>query len=212
MRFQSFVFDLDGVLVNTNSIHEKAFADLWNQIGIQGPRYEQIAGQKTEDVIREYTCDLKQSEKDLIRWIRFKQEQARNYASAQSILYEDAIETLETIRVWKLPVALGTGSSRITTDLILKRFHLSDYFKAVITADEITRGKPEPDTYIEAMSRAGMLPSETLIIEDSNSGILSALTSGASVASVRTGKTSTHEGFIGSFENLRALFQKLSTT
>jgi HAD superfamily hydrolase (TIGR01509 family) len=203
--FCSFIFDLDGVLVNTSGAHARAYADLWQRIGINGPDYEGIAGRKTEEVLRQFCGELHPSEDKVLKWIRFKQERARDYIMSEDLLYDDTIFTLKTLWERAFLLALATGSSHATTSLILERYNLAHYFNAVITADDALKGKPAPDMYLEAIKRTKMNPAETLIVEDSQSGLISALDSGAFVASIRTGIRLEHKRFIGSYENLRSL-------
>lgn len=203
------VCDLDGVLVDSSACHAQAFDDLWRALGIAGPTYETIAGRATREVIAEVTAARGPSAVQLDEWVQFKQRQARGYLATQPILYDDTIESLEAIARRLHRLALGTSASRATTEMLLRRFGLERFFPDVVTADDVTQGKPAPEIYRTVMTRAGARPEEALIVEDSAWGITAALASGATVAAVRSGRRTDHARFLGSFPDLRTLVRRL---
>ena len=69
----------------------------------------------------------------------------------------------------------------------------------------MVQGKPAPDTFTQAIEKAGGQPLSSLVVEDSLAGLTAALASGAYAASVRTGEMMKHERFIGAFEDLTSL-------
>jgi HAD superfamily hydrolase (TIGR01509 family) len=208
-HFQAFIFDLDGVLVDTSAAHAEAYEDLWEALRIHGPNYEEIAGRRSEDVLSQYCRDLKMSRQELMNWTRFKQERARSYLMSRNLLFDDTIFSLRILMDQHVALALATAASARTTSLVLERYQLTDFFVAVITSEDVEKGKPAPDAYLEAIARIKMNPDRTLIVEDSQSGLISAIESGAFVASVRTHQTIEHERFIGAFDNLRTLITKI---
>ncbi len=206
--FELLIFDLDGVLVDTSSAHARAFSDLWQRVGIQGPAYHAIAGRKTEDVVRESTSARKPSPEEMQQWVRFKQAQARAYLADQSIVYEDTIPSLEVLSNQRYRMALGTAASGETARWILKRLGLEHFFSVIVTAEDLQRGKPSPEIYLKVMSIADVAPDRTLIIEDSLSGLQSAVASQACVASVRSGIEIKSDRFIGHFSTLADLIER----
>ncbi len=207
--FELIIFDLDGVLINSSPSHEKAFADLWKKIGIEGPQYEQIAGRKTIDSVATVTAPLHPSERQIRAWADFKQRRALEYLAELPIVYEDSIPALEFFaRSGKL-IALGTSASGRSTRLALKKLNGEKYFSLVVTGDDVENGKPAPAVYNRIIKTLEVNPGKTLVIEDSHSGILAALAANAGVVSVRSGLTVHHPNFQGSFENLLTLVTEL---
>jgi len=204
-NFSLVVFDMDGVLVRTDEVHGQAYSDLWKRLGLDGPEYSKIAGQTTEEAIRMLTVDLRPSSEQLTTWVDFKQERARRYLSTHDIDYSDAIPTLEALSHRGLQLAIGTGASPVSTDMILRRLGVRRLFTVVVTAEDVSNGKPDPEVYRAVLDRTGERPEDTLIVEDSEAGLEAALGSGSWAVSVRTGLRSVHPRFLGAFDNLASL-------
>ena len=208
-HFAWVVFDLDGVLVDTSPCHSRAYADLWAEIGIEGPVYSDLAGQKTVEVVSRVAADLNPTEAQLCSWTAFKQERARCYIASEDIAFADTLPVLRALRADGMPLALGTGASRRTADAVLARLELADFFAIVATAEDVARGKPAPDVYEVLLRRLNADPDRTLVVEDSPAGIAAALAAGAHAASVRAGHGQDHRKFIGRYADLRSLFATL---
>src|SRR5262245_9533967 len=207
--FELFIFDLDGVLVNTTPSHARAYDDLWRKLGIEGPPYGQIAGRKTSEVVAEATTEMKPSEAQIREWVGFKKIRARQRILTDEIVYSDSLSSLTALTREKVTLALGTGASRETTDIVLRRLGLTGFFSIVVTAEDVTEGKPSPECYQNIIARAALSPGKTLVLEDSSAGLAAALAAEAYAASVRSGEKAQHPRFIGSFADLTALLLNL---
>jgi beta-phosphoglucomutase len=203
--FDFLIFDLDGVLVNTTPSHARAYDDLWRKLGIEGPPYGQIAGRKTSEVVTEVTNEMKPSAAQIREWVGFKQMRARQHMLTEEIVYGDSLSSLTALAREGVTLALATGASRETTDLVLRRQGLTGFFSIIVTAEDVTEGKPSPDCYQNIIARAALDPGKTLALEDSSCGLAAALAAEAYAASVRSGETVRHPRFIGSFADLTAL-------
>lgn len=204
-RFSLIVFDMDGVLTDSSGGHARAYADLWADIGLANPPdYSVLSGRPTEPVVREYTRTLNPAEQDIRKWVQFKQDRAREYLGRMEI-FPDSLPTVSALAREGFGLALGTSASRRTTSQLLAQAGLDSFFSTVITGDDVVQGKPAPDTFIQAIEKAGGRPSSSLVVEDSVAGLTAGLASGAYAASVRTGETMKHERFIGAFADLTSL-------
>jgi HAD superfamily hydrolase (TIGR01549 family) len=85
----------------------------------------------------------------------------------------------------KIPMSVGTGASRKSTEVQLKALGFSDYFDAVVTADDVTKHKPEPETFLECARLMGVKPEQCQVFEDGDLGILAAQKAGMTVTDVR---------------------------
>ena len=83
-----------------------------------------------------------------------------------------------------VPVALVTSTARAKTELLLGRCGLAGFFAAIVCGDEVGRGKPAPDIYVEAATRLGVEPAAAIALEDSASGVRAAFAAGARVIQV----------------------------
>src|SRR5262245_27610712 len=211
-NYELLIFDMDGVLLDTARSHGRAYEDLWSMMGIQGQRYEAIAGRKTSDVIASFAKELKPSAAQIDEWTHFKQEQARTYLTTEVITYDDTIPSLAALAQNRVLLALGTGASRKTAELLLKELGIFKFFSIVLTAGDVQDGKPAPEIYLKIMLKAGVNPNSTLIVEDSPAGLEAGVASGAWVAAVRSGRSVDHSRFIGCFVNLRDLLGRIGVT
>src|SRR5438067_3506121 len=100
-----------------------------------------------------------------------------------------ARELLDELRARGIPIGLCTASYARWTEAILAAAELPDVFDAKVTGDVITRAKPDPEPYLLAASMLNLPPEECLVIEDSVSGVTSALAAGAMVVQLRATST-----------------------
>jgi len=203
------VFDLDGVLVDTTACHRRAYDDLWRLARCAGPPYEVIAGRRTLDVVADVTSPLSPSAAQVREWVTFKQGRARRYLAEGDIAYPDTRLCLAALAATRMRRALATGASRETAEIVLARLGAREGWAAVVTADDVTAGKPSPEVYLAVMAVTECPPERTLVVEDSGAGLAAAAASGAHVASVRSGLPAASPRFLGAFDDLRAVLAKL---
>ena len=89
-----------------------------------------------------------------------------------------AVELLDALRAAEYPMAIVTSSSRRTADAHLRLAGIHDRFEAILTRDDVIRGKPSPELYLLAASRFGVTPESCVAVEDSNHGVTAALAAG----------------------------------
>ena len=197
------VFDLDGVLVDTSEVHAQAYAEVWRRAGLVGPSYADIAGRRTEEVVREVLADSTEQERAI--WVEFKQTRARQLLETAPVRFAGALRVLSELAATNVPLGLATGASRLNVELLLARQGLARFFKSVVTADEVTRGKPHPMPFEQVTRELGVAVEQTLVVEDSGAGMRAAVAAGAAVVCVHTGLAITHPRFCGSFGTLDAV-------
>jgi HAD superfamily hydrolase (TIGR01509 family) len=208
-RFPLIVFDMDGVLVDSVPCHARAYRDLWTMINEpHGPDYSQIAGVRTVQVVREVTAHRNPSEAEITGWVKFKSDRARECLKGLQA-FPDMFASLEKLRAAGSRFAVGTGASRATADLLLGQSGLDRFFPIVVTADDVTRGKPEPETFLLAITKSGGNPEASLVVEDSEAGLAAGAAAGAFTASVRSCETIQHPRFLGAFPDVASLTRLL---
>ena len=207
--FRLIVFDLDGVLVDTSPCHARAFEELWREIGIEGPPYEELAGRPTREIVTRVTAAHQPSAEQIASWTLRKQALAREAIARAPIVFPDTLAAMDAFVRSGLPLALGTGASRASAETALERLGLAGVLEPVVTGEDVEHGKPHPETYLRALSQAGTDARDALIVEDSTAGLEAAVASGAWTATVRTGNASEASRFLGSWRNLAELARDL---
>ncbi len=94
------------------------------------------------------------------------------------------LELLDALERAGIPKAIGTSSARELVDACLKPFDMHRRFQFILTAEDITRGKPHPEIYLTAARRFGVPPAEMAVLEDSQNGCLAAAAAGAFTVAV----------------------------
>ena len=203
--FDLIIFDLDGVLVDSSPAHAAAYEALYQALQVPGRPYADIAGRPTRAVVAELLLGREEAPSSLDRWVAFKQAEARRLIERPGLVFADAPDALDALREAGIAVAVGTSASRQTAHAVLRAAGWSDRFRTVVTADDVSAGKPDPEIYLRVLAATGARPRRTLIVEDSGAGLAAGVAAGAWVVSVRTGEVVATDRFLGSFADLDAV-------
>lgn len=195
------IFDLDGVLVDTKNIH---FVALNKAI-------ESIAGFQYTITLEEHlkTYDGLKTNQKLELLTQTKQLPVSLYKEIWDKKQDLTIEMLGDIKPKKnitevihglakqdKKIACCSNAIRRTVLTILSRLEIIQYFDLILSNEDVVNAKPHPEMYWKAMSKCGVLPEETLIIEDSPHGLLGATRSGASVLRVRNSEDLNYDNIL----------------
>ena len=101
------------------------------------------------------------------------------------VLIDEVAAFAESLR-GKMPLAIATGGSRMVIEKTLKVVGVSDWFHEVVTADDVTEGKPSPEIFLKAAQLLGVDPARCLVLEDAPAGILAAQRAGMQVVAIPT--------------------------
>jgi HAD superfamily hydrolase (TIGR01509 family) len=175
------VFDLDGVLVDSERIWEAARRALVEAHGLRYPpeATRAIMGMSAPEWSRYLRDTLgvpleaRAIDADIV---------ARVSAAyrAHLPLLPGAVACVRALAA-RFPLALASSSNRVVIDLVLELAELRDAFAAIVSSEEVARGKPSPDVYLRAAELLRVAPAECVAIEDSTNGIRSAHAAGMRV-------------------------------
>lgn len=172
MRDKIFVFDMDGVIVDTTKKHYALYIQFINSFGKEADVEEcrKLDGLKIAEIIAyaKNEHNLPYSEEELIR--RYHQEIEKIYSQVTLIKKVDKV--LRTLRKHGCKIALASSAHRKYVDLVLERFKLKDYFDFIVSGDDVSQAKPSPEIYNCVRSYFGN--KEYFVIEDSSHGIAAA--------------------------------------
>lgn len=170
---------MDGVIIDSESSHEEAFRRTLGSYGysLDLDEYHLYFAGKTDKAGFEAFADNHPlpSGADLLA------QKSRAY---ELLVAEGSLkpynETIAVIRALSLtyPLALVTGSNKTETTLALRSLAIDQYFNAIVTADDVNHGKPDPEPYRRACQQLDLAPADCVAIEDSPSGISSAKQAG----------------------------------
>lgn len=191
------IFDFDGVLVNTEPIHMQAWLDVLKSLSISFTKkdyYDRYVGLNDRDFLAKIFGEKKHPltpklSDDLIRQ---KEVKTRETLSKNIPLMEGAEDFLKK-SAEKYPIGLVTGALRNEVYFILDQLDWRNYFSIIITANDVEKGKPDPEGYLKAFETLSKIrewnpplrKSECLVFEDSQNGILAAKNAGMAVQVVK---------------------------
>ena len=178
------VFDLDGLLLDTEQVwdevreaitrgrggrwHDRAQADMMGMSSVEWSRY-------MHDVL-----ELPEPPEELNRLV--VDRMLERYRERLPLV-GGAVEAVRRL-AQRWPLGLASSSNREVIDTALELMGVADLFQATVSSEEVARGKPAPDVYLEAARRLGVAPETAFAIEDSANGVRSAKAAGMSVIAI----------------------------
>lgn len=177
---KAVIFDMDGVLVDSQPYHFKADIDTMAEYGVIKDQkfYESFAGTLTADRMRTlkemFGLDVPVEEMTIKR-----ENMILDIMGKEDIKPVSGIpEFLRSIKEKGLTTAVASSSDYKLINLILDRLKIAQYFDSVTSGSDVKRGKPSPDVFLLAAERIGIGPSECLVVEDSENGVKAAKAAG----------------------------------
>ena len=174
------VFDMDGLMFDT----ERLVYEIWqNMMDERGYPYDieffkQTVGKRKKEVQLIYRSAFGE---DFPYWQLADEGKARYVRQVESggiPVKKGLYEILEKCRANGVKIALATSTSRQTTELNLRAAGVTEYFDALVCADEVKNGKPHPEVFLTAAEKLGLSPESCAAFEDSINGIKSAYAAG----------------------------------
>ena len=174
---KAVLFDMDGVIVDTEPLHHKAYKMMFNDVGIEvsDAMYRSFTGQSTRSIC-EFLC--KHFDLTLEPIVLEKGKRAhftRLFFEDPDLQLLEGVEALiKNYHANGLTLVVASSASMFTINNVMKRFNLDPYFKDKLSGADLKASKPHPEIFINAAKAAGVSPAECFVIEDSTNGIIAA--------------------------------------
>ncbi len=184
-RLRAVVFDMDGLMFNTEDIYWEVGTELLRRRGHKFTRElnDAVMGRSPQACFEE-----------MIRWHSLDDPWEQLASESEEIFLSLAddylapmpglVELLDRLEAAAIPKAICSGSVRRLLVAVLSRFRMEPRFQFILAAEDITHGKPHPEIYEKAAQWFGIDPHEMLVLEDSQNGCLAAARAGAFVVAV----------------------------
>ena len=195
-RPEAVLFDFDGILVDSEPMHHRAFTEVLDPLGMGFPWKEYVEiymGFDDRDAFREAfrARGIDLDEENLAKLVAAKsrafQDGIRNGVTA----YPGAVAVIESLHAAGRPLALCSGALRSDIDPILAQLGVARRFGVIVSTDDVRRSKPDPESYALAFARLSeryaalpMVPEKSVAVEDTPAGIRSAKGAGLRVLAV----------------------------
>lgn len=177
LRPQAVVFDMDGLLLNTESLRMRALDDCARDLGLslKTDLFAALIGGATPQSRAALEAHIRDDlPKDF--WTHYRRFAELRMESVEPM--PGALELLDHLRARNIPCAIATSATRASVERFCGRFELLPRFRAVVAKGDYEKAKPAPDAYLTAAARLGVGPSVCLALEDSYNGVQAAVAAG----------------------------------
>jgi HAD superfamily hydrolase (TIGR01509 family) len=173
----AILFDFDGVIVDSEALHHRAYELALEPYGVHGIPKEVYADVFSNRGLGLAYCAERVPGLDVVELKHRKERYFLDLMTDSVRLLPGAVDAVRRLAAAR-PLALATGSLRAVVMETLGRFALDGAFRVVITREDYDREKPEPDAFLEACVRLGQAPARCLVVEDSYKGLCAARAAG----------------------------------
>ena len=183
----SFIFDMDGTLINSMPFHVKSWLLTLEEIGVQLSK-EELA-QHNQGIITEVIRSImsEQISDSKVNSIATRKESLyRQIYRPHLRLMDGAQEFLARSKELGIPLALATNAGWENINFVLDELDLRSYFDVVLGEEDILKGKPDPQIFLLAAQRLGVPPETCIVFEDSRSGIIAVERAGMRCIAITT--------------------------
>lgn len=178
MKHTGFIFDLDGVVVDTAKYHYLAWKKLANQLGFeftidQNELFKGVSRKRCLEILLDIGGVIA-TQKQFDTWMIEKNEDYLRYIEAMdsSEILPDVPKVLNYLKAKDIPIALGSASKNARP--ILEKVNLLSYFDVIVDGNHVTKAKPNPEVFLMAAEQLGLNPENCIVFEDAVAGIQAA--------------------------------------
>ena len=178
MSTSAFIFDLDGVIVDTAKYHYLAWKKLANELGFeftkeQNELFKGVSRKRCLEILLDIG-GITATQEQFDTWMVEKNEDYLEYIEKMdaSEVLPDVPKVLNFLKERNIPIALGSASKNARP--ILEKVNLLSYFDAIVDGNDVTKAKPDPEVFLIAARKLGIAPEKCLVFEDAVAGIQAA--------------------------------------
>jgi len=187
MSARAILWDLDGVIVSTMEFHYKAFRQMLSEQGFTLEKehfFGELIGLRNDAILRELLGDL--TEEETGRLTNQKEAGYRRLVKGRVEALPGALELIARAITAGLRQAIVSSTPRENIDLILYELGLTGAFDAIVSGDDVSKGKPDPEGFLLASQRLGVPPADCVVVEDAPEGIAAGKAAGMRCVGVTT--------------------------
>ena len=188
-QVQAIIFDMDGVIVDSEERHERAFLEVVREIGYDDRldfRFADYIGRSDQVMWVDFVARHKPSQ-PLAELLARKRQRMVEIIRREQPLFDGLPELIEKLAP-RYALGLASGSERQVVEAVLEIKRLGRFFSAIVADSDVEHGKPAPDIFLRAAEILSVAPQGCCVIEDSKPGVAAALAAGMQVIAI----TNTH--------------------
>lgn len=188
MKTKAFIFDMDGVIIDSEPIHIRVKRDTFAHFGLHfdEKRFSRYMGRTSRELFGDLLRENGRSDLDLDTVVRYKHERyLAAFERGEVAPIEGAVELIHRLHAAGLPLALATSSWERVMETVLDRFAIRRFFASAISGSTLPASKPDPAIYRMSAERLGIAPKDCMVLEDTAAGIVAAKRAGMRVIAYR---------------------------
>ncbi|WP_460985215.1 HAD family hydrolase [Spirosoma fluminis] len=186
---KAVIFDMDGVIVDTNPHHRTAWREYYQRNGktlSDEDFVNYVSGKHNNDIVAHLFANETLAPEDVLRLAHEKEALFRELYQPDITPVPGLVDFLTSLKAAGIRTAVATSAPVENLDFVIDALALRPYFDALLNESMVSHPKPDPEIYQKAMAVLGVEPGESVIFEDSMTGIQAAKASGAYVVGVAT--------------------------
>jgi beta-phosphoglucomutase len=187
-KIKAVIFDMDGVLIDAKDWHYEALNRALNLFGFNISRYDHVVtfdGLPTRNKLEMLTREqgLPRGLHSIVNQLKQIYTMELVYSRCKPVFHHEY--ALSKLRSHGYAIAVASNSIRNTIEVMMRCSNLSKYLDLIVSNEDVTKGKPDPEIYRRTMTKLGVSPEQCLVIEDNEHGIAAARGAGAHLLIVR---------------------------
>jgi len=189
MKIKAIIFDMDGVLIEAKEWHYESLNAALGLFGAEISRYDHLVtfdGLPTKKKLQMLSLEggFPYKLHDFVNDLKQQYTMEVVYAKCKPVFQHQF--ALSKLKAEGYKLAVGSNSVRKTVEIMMEKSGLMQYLDLFLSNQDVEKGKPDPEMYIEAIKRLGYNPTECLIVEDNDNGVKAAIASGAHLLKVES--------------------------
>ena len=186
-EIRAFLFDMDGVIVDSNPLHRESWAEYNRRHGVETTEamQQRMYGKRNDMIVRDY-LGQHLTDAEVFAHGAAKEKLYREMLAPrlEETLVPGLVEFLERHR--DMPMAVATNAERPNVEFVLREANLEKFFPVAVDGQQVKNPKPHPDVYLRAAELLGVPPASCVVFEDSHGGVAAGLAAGMRVVGITT--------------------------
>lgn len=181
MEKKAFIFDLNGTMIDDMQYHARAWYDILNNDLKAGLTWDEVKVQMygKNDELLERIFGENHFDEPRIQELSLEKERRYQQAYLPNINLINGLQIfLERSEQAGIPMAIGSAAITFNIDFILDNLHIRHFFEAIVSADDVTTSKPDPETFIKCAKLLNVSPGNCIVFEDAPKGVEAAQNAG----------------------------------
>jgi len=184
-QYQAIIFDMDGVIIDSEPLHERAYLEIFSEMGYaetHGVNFDDYIGRTDKALIEDFVAKHQPpfTVQNLSDW---KKDRFLRLMRNEDPIFEDLPELVERLAA-RYPLAVASGSLHPIIDAVLALKNLRQHFRVCVSSSDVAHGKPAPDIFLHTANLMGVTPRDCCVIEDSAAGVAAGRAAGMNVIAI----------------------------